>query len=152
MDNFVTSILTDNKIHACSKNECLKLNKNVKCVQLNALAFTTDVINMDGYVTIKNNTTRVCYSSHSSCYELKEIIEFLTPEKLYFNVIINQTYKEIYENLTESNVRSRLLKDDKKKTNDILKLSNKYKYNPNIHNNSATYLLKRPRLESPERD
>lgn len=52
---------------------CFVSSKNVKCVQLNAFAFTTDVIKTGGHV-VKNNITRVCYSSHLSCKELREIV------------------------------------------------------------------------------
>lgn len=160
LDNYVTPILTDNRIHACSKNECdtdnincMKLNKNVKCVQLNALAFTSEVIRTSGHVIVKNNITRVCYSSHSSCKELREIVNFLKPEKLYFNVIANQTHKEIFENLTENNWAPNMLEEDSiKNTKVVLKLSDNYKLNFNVRNNRTGELLKRPRLESPERD
>lgn len=158
LDNFVTPTLTNNKIHACSKNEshsdsinCLELNKNVKCVQLNALAFTTDVINTSGFVTTENNLTRVCYSSHSSCEELRSIVKFLNPNRLYFNVMVNQSYKEIYYILTENNWEPRKQKDEEENTNAILKLSNKFKYNRSTQS-GIPRILKRPRLESPERD
>ncbi|XP_060850020.1 protein artemis-like [Rhopalosiphum padi] len=156
LDNFVTPIYTNNRIHACSKNECdtdnincMKLNKNVKCVQLNALAFTKDVINTGGHVIVKNNITRVCYSSHPSCKELREIVKFLNPEKLYFNVIVNQTHKEIYDILTENNWTPRAMKEDvKENPKVVLKLSNKFKYNQN----RTEVFNKRPRIESPERE
>lgn len=160
LDNYVTPILTDNRIHACSKSEsdfdsinCMELNKNVKCVQLNALAFTTDVIQTSGHVIVKNNITRVCYSSHSSCRELREIVKFLKPQKLFFNVITYQTHKEIYEALTENNWSPGMLEEDSKENKKvILTLSNKYKHNLNVQNNRIEEVLKRPRLESPERD
>lgn len=159
LDNYVTPIFTNNRIHACSKNECdtdsincMELNKNVKCVQLNALAFTKDVIDTGGYVIIKNNITRVCYSSHPSCKELREIVRFLNPEKLYFNVIVNQTVKEVYDILTENNWTPRTQKENvKDNTKVILKLSNKYKYNHSVQNKTEVF-NKRPRLESPERE
>jgi len=160
LDNYVTPISTNNRIHACSKNEydtdrsnCMELNKNVKCVQLNALAFTKDVIDTAGHVIIKNNITRVCYSSHPSCKELREIVRFLNPEKLYFNVIVNQTTKEIYNILTENNWTPRTPKEDvNENTKVILKLSNKYKFNHNVQNRTEEAFNKRPRLESPERE
>ncbi|XP_015365733.1 PREDICTED: protein artemis isoform X1 [Diuraphis noxia] len=160
LDNYVTPIFTNNRIHACSKSECdtdnincMELNKNVKCVQLNALAFTKDVIDTAGHVIVKNNITRVCYSSHPSCKELREIVKFLNPEKLYFNVIVNQTTKEIYNVLTENNWTPRTLKEDvNENTKVILKLSNKYKFNHNIQNKVEEVFNKRPRLESPERE
>lgn len=160
LDNYVTPIFTDNRIHACSKTEsdtdsvnCLELNKNVKCIQLNALAFTTDLINTGGHVIVKNNLTRVCYSSHASCKELREIVKFLNPEKLYFNVIVNQTYKEIYDTLTENNWSPRMgNEDDNKNTKVIMKLSNKYKFNSSVSSYKIEEFFKRPRLESPERD
>lgn len=160
LDNYVTPILTDNRIHACSKSEsdtdsinCMELNKTVKCIQLNALTFTTDVIKTSGYVVVKNNITRVCYSSHASCKELIEIIKFLKPEKLYFNVMVKQSYKEIYDILTENNWAPRILKEDcKENTNFVLKLSDKYKFNPLVKNKKKEEVFKRPRLESPERD
>jgi len=160
LDNYVTPILTNNRIHACSKTECdtdsincMELNKNVKCVQLNALAFTKDVIDTGGHVIVKNNITRVCYSSHSSCKELREIVRFLNPEKIYFNVIVNQTVKEIFDILTENNWTPRTPKEDvKENTKVILKLSNKYQYNHNVQNKTEKVFNKRPRLESPERE
>lgn len=159
LDNYVTPDYTNNRIHACSKNEsdtdsinCLKLNEKIKCVQLNALAFTTDIINSNGYIIVKNNITRVCYSSHASCKELREIIKFLNPEKLYFNVINNQTYKEIYDTLTENNWIPKMQKESVENTKVNLKLSNKYTFNLNVQNNRIENILKRPRLESPERD
>lgn len=160
LDNYVTPISTNTRIHACSKNECdtdrsncMELNKNVKCVQLNALAFTKDVIDTAGHVIIKNNITRVCYSSHPSCKELREIVRFLNPEKLYFNVIVNQTTKEIYNILTENNWTPRTPKEDvNENTKVILKLSNKYKFNQNVENRTEVAFNKRPRLESPERE
>lgn len=160
LDNYVTPILTNNRIHTCSKTECdtdsincMELNKNVKCVQLNALAFTKDVIDISGHVIVKNNITRVCYSSHSSCKELREIVRFLNPEKLYFNVIVNQTVKEIYDILTENNWTPRTQKKDvKENTKVILKLSNKYQYNQNVQHKTEKVFNKRPRIESPERE
>ncbi|XP_025208461.1 protein artemis isoform X1 [Melanaphis sacchari] len=160
LDNYVTPIYTNNRIHACSKYECdtdnincMKLNKNVKCVQLNALAFTKDVINTGGHVIVKNNITRVCYSSHPSCKELREIVKFLNPEKLYFNVIVNQTCKEIYDILTENNWTPRVVKEDvKENPKVVLKLSNNFKYNHNVRNRREEVLNKRPRIESPERE
>lgn len=160
LDNYVTPIYTDNRIHACSKYEsntdkvnCLELDKNVKCIQLNALAFTTDVINTGGHVIVKNNITRVCYSSHASCKELREIVKFLNPEKLYFNVIVNQTCKEIYDTLTENNWTPRIEKEENNKNTKVtLKLSNEYKFNSNVQACKSEELFKRPRLESPERD
>lgn len=161
LDTYVTPFLTDNRIHACSKTEndtdsinCLKLDKNVKCIQLNALAFTTDVINTGGHVIVKNNITRVCYSSHSSCKELRDVVKFLKPEKLYFNVIVNQTYKEIHDTLTENNWapnRTQEEDDTKKKEKIFLKLSDRYKYNPSKQDERRE-VFKRPRIESPERD
>lgn len=160
LDNYVTPIFTDNRIHACSKTECdndsincIMLNKNVKCVQLNALAFTKDIINTDGYVIDKNNITRVCYSSHASCKELREIVKFLNPEKLHFNVIVNQTFKQIFDVLTENNWTPRMSKEDVKENSIVtLKLSNKYTYNHNVRSKTEELFNKRPRLESPERD
>ncbi|KAF0749463.1 protein artemis isoform X1 [Aphis craccivora] len=160
LDNYVTPIYTNNRIHACSKNECdtdnvncMQLNKNVKCVQLNALAFTKDVISTGGHVIVKNNITRVCYSSHPSCKELREIVRFLNPEKLYFNVIVNQTYKEIYDILTENNWTPRAVKKDvQENPKVVLKLSNKFKFNRNVQNTTEEIFNKRPRLESPERE
>ncbi|VVC37828.1 DNA repair metallo-beta-lactamase [Cinara cedri] len=103
LDNYVTPDFTNNMIHVCYKNECdtgsincLELNEKVKCVQLNALAFTKDLINSDGHIIVKNSITRVIYSSHASCKELRKIVKFLNPDKLHFNVIVNQMYKEIY--------------------------------------------------------
>lgn len=90
----------------------MKLNKNVECVQLNALAFTTGVICTSGCVIVKNNVIRVLYFSHSSCTKFRKIITFLKPEKLYFNVIVNQTYKEIYKTLTENNWTPNMLDKD----------------------------------------
>jgi len=121
LDNYVTPTFNNNRIHACSKGEsnndktnCLVLNKNMKCVQLNALAFTTDTIKIEGHVIVKNNVTRVCYSSHASCKELIDVIQFLKPEKLYFNVMVNQTYKEIYDILTENNWSPNMMMENKK--------------------------------------
>lgn len=160
LDSYVTPILKDNRIHACSKYEsntdsinCLKRNKYVKCVQLNALAFTTDVVKAGDYVIVKNNITRVCYSSHASCNELRQIVKFLNPDKLYFNVLGNQTSEEIYNILTENNWTPRKPIEDNEcneKTKVNLKLSNVY--NPKAQNNRTKEILKRPRLESPERD
>lgn len=159
LDNYVTPIFKNNRIHACSKSEsnndktnCLVLNKNVKCVQLNALAFTTDTIKIDGHVTVKNNVTRVCYSSHASCKELRDVIGFLKPEKLYFNVMVNQTYKEIYDTLTENNWSPNIMMENKKENiKTVLKLSNKYQYNLSTQKNSVE-IFKKPRLEFPDRD
>lgn len=160
LDNYVTPTFTNNRIHTCSKNECdtdsincMKLNKNVKYVQFNALAFTKDLINTSGHVIVKNSITRVCYSSHPSCKELRKIAGFLNPEKFYFNVTVNQTFKEIYDTLTENNWTARMPKEDvKDNTKVILKLSNKYKYNNNVQSRTEQIFNKRPRLESPKRE
>lgn len=161
LDNYVTPNLTANRIHACSKQEgnadptnCFKSSESVKCVQLNALAFTSDVIKTNGHVFVKNNITRVCYSSHPSCKELREIIKFLKPKKLYFNVMVKQTHKEIYNILTENNwAPPELLTEEKEKnTKPVFKLSNKFVHSFSAEKSTLGEILKRPRLESPERD
>ncbi|XP_050443734.1 protein artemis-like isoform X1 [Adelges cooleyi] len=158
LSQYVTPEAKNFKIHACTRNEnskdgtncCLSKNQNnIKYIQLSALAFTSDVIKKNGYVFVNKDCTRVCYSSHASCKELREIVKFLSPEKLFFNVIKKQSKQEIFDVLTTYCKKSNDPIDDET-LHTTLKLPDNWKWASD--SNSSVESNKRMRFESPDRD
>lgn len=115
IEEAVTCIATESKIHACGINQkgqkaikvhnmpcgyCTEDGKpvNVRYIKPCAMSFKNLVPGKDIFIYEgKDQIYKVCFATHSSLSEVRDIVHYLKPKNIYLNVIQNQTADEILD-------------------------------------------------------
>ncbi|GFR17963.1 protein artemis [Trichonephila clavata] len=115
IEEAVTCIATESKIHACGMNEkglkvihvhqmpCGYYTEDGKPVKVRyikpcAMSFKNLVPGDNIYVYVeKEQMYKVCFSTHSSLSEIRDLVHYLKPKNIYPNVVQNQTVEEILD-------------------------------------------------------
>lgn len=97
MDDCITSNGNETQIHACTLNQktnwktlsCCNYenSKYIRVIKPSAMIWQGWKINDDIVTESSNEIYRVCYSSHASFTELKDMILYLKPKNVELNVI-----------------------------------------------------------------
>ncbi|GFY53836.1 protein artemis [Trichonephila inaurata madagascariensis] len=115
IEEAVTCIATESKIHACGMNEkglkviyvhqmpCGYYTEDgepvkVRYIKPCAMSFKNLVPGDNIYVYVeKEKMYKVCFSTHSSLSEVRDLVHYLKPKNIYPNVVQNQTVEEILD-------------------------------------------------------
>ncbi|GBN77869.1 Protein artemis, partial [Araneus ventricosus] len=116
IEDAVTTVETESRIHACKKDKkngetfyviaapCGYYTEDgkpikVKYIKLCAMSFkhgAADGGKLQMYIS-KDKMHKVCFSTHSSLSEVRDLVSYLKPKIVYPNVVQGQTVEEILE-------------------------------------------------------